>query len=134
MSIDYGGKRTGLAVTDPLQIIATSLETVPTQSLMTYLKNYLANEEVNAFVVGEPKHLNNIPSEIETEIIEFIHKLKQSFPGKMIYRIDERFTSKIAVQTMVMDGTKKKERRLKGNIDKISATLILQTYLDQIKK
>lgn len=130
LAIDYGEKRTGIAITDPLQIVASGLTTVDTNSLIDFLKNYCSEENVDLFVVGLPKKMNNQPSLSESLIKPFIIKLKSSFPKISIVRIDERFTSKIALRTMIDSGLKKKQRKNKSLIDQISATLILQSYLD----
>ncbi|MBT8265849.1 MAG: Holliday junction resolvase RuvX [Bacteroidia bacterium] len=129
VAIDFGVKRTGIAVTDELQIIASGLTTVKTAELMTFLKTYTSNESVELFIVGLPKQLNNDPSESEALILPFIESLTQNFPNIPIERVDERFTSKIAFQTMIDSGLSKKKRRDKGLIDEISATIILQSYL-----
>ena len=129
MAIDYGEKRTGLAVTDPVRIIATALTTVETPTLFKYIKDYCAREEVDEFVVGEAKHLDGRPSESMQYIESFVEKLKETFPDKKVARIDERFTSKIAFQTMIDSGLKKKDRRDKGMIDQIAATIMLQDYM-----
>ena len=131
LALDYGLKRIGLAVTDELQIIATGLETVRTNEIFTYLEEYLETEEVVLFLVGEPKQLNYSVSEVEKHIRPFIHKLKIKFPEIPVQRIDERFTSKMAFQAMIDGGLNKKQRQNKALIDKISATIILQTYLEQ---
>ena len=132
MAIDYGKVRTGLAVTDPVRIIATALATVETPTLLQYIKDYCAREEVDLFVVGEAKHMDNTPSESMQLIEPFVAKLKEMFPGKEVARVDERFTSKIAFQTMIDSGLNKKQRRDKGMIDQIAATLILQSYMNTI--
>ena len=129
LAIDYGLKRTGLAVSDELQIIASGLTTVPTHELMTFLKDYTTKESVELFLVGEPRQMDNTPSEAEVLILSFIVKLSKLFPAIPIKRVDERFTSKMAFQTMVDSGLKKKQRKNKALIDEISATLILQNYL-----
>jgi putative Holliday junction resolvase len=131
VAIDYGRKRTGLAVTDPLRIIATALETVPTNELLTFLKAYTQKETVDEFVIGMPKTLRNEDSENAPFVREFIVALKASFPGKPVYEADERFTSSIAQRAMIDGGMKKKDRQVKGNVDKISAVLILQAYMEQ---
>ncbi len=133
IALDYGKERTGIAITDELQLIASGLTTVKTKDLLPYLKEYVANEKVSCMVVGEPKQLNNIPSESEVLIQVFLDKLKASFPSIHIERQDERFTSKVAFQTMIETGVKKKRRQKKELIDEISATLILQSYLNRIK-
>ena len=129
MAIDYGRVRTGLAVTDPVHIIATALATVETPRLMQYLKDYCAREEVDLFVVGEARRMDGSPSESMALIEPFVEQLKAAFPGKEVARIDERFTSKMAFQTMIDSGLKKKDRRDKGMIDQIAATIMLQDYM-----
>ncbi|WP_417856347.1 Holliday junction resolvase RuvX [Xanthomarina gelatinilytica] len=129
LAIDFGKVRTGIAVTDELQLIASGLETVATKDLITFLKNYTATEQVELFVVGEPKQMNNEPSESEALIIPFLEKLTKAFPKIPIERVDERFTSKMAFQTMIDSGLSKKKRKNKALVDEISATLILQSYL-----
>lgn len=129
LAIDYGLKRTGIAVTDELQIIASGLTTVSTNDLIPFLQDYIKKEEIELFLIGEPKKLDNSPSESETLIIPFIKKLESVIPNIPIKRVDERFTSKIAFQTMIDSGLKKKQRKNKALIDEISATLILQSYL-----
>ncbi|MCL4141171.1 UNVERIFIED_CONTAM: hypothetical protein GTU68_040465, partial [Idotea baltica] len=121
-------KRTGLAVTDPLQIIATALETVPSTQVLAYLKKYTAAEDVDAFVIGDPKNLDGSETDATALVKNFVLSLEKTFPEKQVHLIDERFTSKMAVQSMIASGTKKKDRRVKGNIDKISATIILQDF------
>ncbi len=129
LAFDFGKVRTGIAVTDELQIIATGLTTVKTKDLFSYLKNYMQNESVELFLIGEPKQMNNEVSESEKLIIPFIKKLKEEFKNIPIKRVDERFTSKMAFQTMIDSGLSKKQRQNKALIDEISATIILQTYL-----
>ena len=129
MAIDYGVKRTGLAVTDPMRIIATALTTVETPQLMAFIKDYCAREEVDLFVVGEAKHMDNTPSQSMQLIEPFVESLKKAFPEKEVARIDERFTSKMAFQTMIDSGLKRKQRQNKGMIDRIAATIMLQDYL-----
>ena len=129
LAIDYGKKRTGLAVTDPLRIIATPLETVLTNELITYLAAYVKKETVDEFVVGMPKTLMNEDSEIAPLVRAFVEELKKIYPDKMIHLADERFTSRMAKQAMIDGGMKKKDRQVKGNVDKISATIILQSFL-----
>lgn len=131
LSLDYGTKRIGIAVTDELQIIASGLTTVDTKNIFSFLTEYLKKENVELFVVGEPKQLDNTASESEQFIKPFILKLSQTFPKIAIKRMDERFTSKIAFQTMIDSGLKKKQRQNKALIDEISATIILQSYLKQ---
>lgn len=134
LAIDYGEKRTGIAITDELQIIASGLTTVDTKKIFSFLTGYLKNENVELFIVGEPKQLNNTESESEQFIKPFILKLSQTFPKIPIKRVDERFTSKIAFQSMIDSGLKKKYRQNKALIDEISATIILQSYLQQNEK
>ena len=129
LAIDYGEKRTGIAVTDELQIIASGLITVKTDELIKFLIDYSNKEQVELFIVGLPKQMNNSNSESEKHIHSFLKRLKKSLPTIPIKRIDERFTSKIAFQTMIDSGLKKKQRRNKGLVDEISATIILQSYL-----
>ncbi|MCF7561760.1 Holliday junction resolvase RuvX [Sabulilitoribacter multivorans] len=129
LAIDYGTKRTGIAVTDELQIIASGLTTVNTKDLLLFLNDYIKNESVELFLIGEPKQMNNTASESESYIAEFIQKLEKQIPNIPITRVDERFTSKIAFQTMIDSGLKKSQRKNKALVDEISATLILQSYL-----
>ena len=129
LALDYGEKRTGIAVTDELQIIASGLITVKTDKLIKFLIDYTNKEQVELFIVGLPKQMNNSDSESEKHIHSFLKQLKKSSPKIPIKRIDERFTSKIAFQTMIDSGLKKKQRRNKGLVDEISATIILQSYL-----
>ncbi|QXP57710.1 Holliday junction resolvase RuvX [Cellulophaga sp. HaHa_2_95] len=132
VALDFGKVRTGIAVTDELQLIASGLSTVATKELIDFLKNYIATESVECIVVGEPKQMNNQVSESEALILPFLEKLKASFPTMRIERQDERFTSKMAFQTMIDSGLKKKQRRDKALVDEISATIILQAYLNRI--
>lgn len=129
MAIDYGQKRVGLAVTDELQMIANALTTVRTAEVLEYLKKYTLQEKVDCFVVGEPKQMNNTPSQSFQFIEPFIRALNKQFPGIPVKRMDERFTSRMAFQTMIDAGLKKKDRQNKELVDSISATLILQSYL-----
>ncbi|RLD26112.1 MAG: Holliday junction resolvase RuvX [Bacteroidetes bacterium] len=129
LAIDYGLKRTGIAVTDELQIIASGLTTVATNELIPFLKDYVVKESVELFLVGLPKQMNNEPSQSEEFINSFLKKLKVTFPKIPIERVDERFTSKIAFQTMIDGGLNKKQRKNKALVDQISATIILQSYL-----
>jgi len=133
LAIDYGQKRTGIAVTDPLRIIATALETVPSATLLPFLKTYLLKETVDEFVVGMPKTLLNEDSEIAPLVRRFVEELKKTFPDKPVHLADERFTSRMAQRAMIDGGMKKKDRRVKENVDKISATIILQSYMDTRK-
>jgi len=132
LAIDYGKKRTGIAVTDPLRIIATPLETVPTTSLLQFLAGYLQKETVDEFVVGMPKTLLNQDSETAPLVRAFVSELKKKFPEKTVHLADERFTSSMARQAMIDGGMKKKDRQVKGNVDKISATIILQSFLSAV--
>jgi|SRR5688500_134543 putative Holliday junction resolvase len=133
LAIDYGLKRTGIAVTDPLRIIATPLETVLTAELLSFLTLYTQKENVDEFVVGMPKTLKNEDSEIVPFIKKFVEHLKVKFPQKPVHLADERFTSSMAMQAMISGGMKKKDRQIKGNVDKISATIILQSFINSIK-
>ena len=133
IALDFGKQRTGIAVTDELQLIASGLTTINTKDLLQYLKEYTAKENIAGIVVGEPKQWDNTPSESEVSIQIFLKKLRTSFPLIPIDRQDERFTSKVAFQTMIDSGLKKKQRRNKELIDEISATLILQSYLNRIQ-
>lgn len=129
VAIDYGLKRTGIAVTDPLRIIATPLETVATTTLFEFLIAYAKKETIDEFVVGMPKKLSNEDSEIAPMVRKFVEELKLKFPEKIVHLADERFTSSMARKAMIAGGMKKKDRQVKGNVDKISATLILQSFL-----
>lgn len=133
IAIDYGTKRIGLAVTDPLRIIATALDTVPTSVFFEYLKKYLEKEEVECFIVGDPRNMDNTPSDISPMIVNFIKRLEKLYPQIPIKRVDERFTSKIAQQSMLLSGLKKSDRRKKEIVDKRSAVLILQSYMETNK-
>lgn len=133
IGIDYGRKRTGIAVTDPLKIFASPLATVKTNEFETFITGFLKNEQIDAFVIGYPVTLNNKPSESVKFIDPFIRKLEKSFPGKPVHRVDERFTSQIAMQTMIDGGIKKNDRRDKAAVDRISAAIILQSFLDKKK-
>lgn len=127
--IDYGAKRTGIAVTDPLQIIATALTTINTSNLLAFLQNYFTQEEVELILVGEPLGLNDEATHATPLVYAFVKNLKKQFPLIPVKLYDERFSSKMAVQAMIEMGMKKKERRIKGNIDQIAATIMLQEYL-----
>ena len=133
LALDFGQKRTGIAVTDELQLIASGLTTVSTSKLFDFLKDYVVTENVEKFIIGEPKQMNNTPSQSEALIVPFIGKLQKLHPEIPIERQDERFTSKLAMQSMIAGGVKKKKRRDKGLVDEISATIILQDYLNKIK-
>jgi putative Holliday junction resolvase len=130
--IDYGGKRTGLAVTDPLQIIATALATVLTKDLFTYLKEYFAKEQVDLILIGEPLNLDDTATHATPLVAEAVKRLLKEFPHIPLKKVDERFTSKMASRAMVEMGMKKKDRQVKGNIDQIAATIMLQEYLQSI--
>lgn len=132
LAIDYGKKRTGLAVTDPLKMIASGLTTVATHDLIPYLKKYLAQEAVELFLIGEPKNLDGSATHATPLVTECIRILEKNFPNVPIKKVDERFTSKMAFQTMIDSGLKKKDRQNKGLVDEISATIILQEYLRSI--
>ncbi|WP_370478126.1 Holliday junction resolvase RuvX [Tamlana flava] len=129
LALDFGTKRTGIAVTDELQIIASGLTTVNTDELLGFLKEYIGKEVVELFLIGEPKQMDNTASESEPYIKSFILKLEREFPNIPTKRVDERFTSKMAFQTMIDSGLKKNQRKNKALVDEISATLILQSYL-----
>ncbi|PWG05433.1 Holliday junction resolvase RuvX [Polaribacter aquimarinus] len=129
LAIDFGKKRTGIAVTDELQIIASGLTTVSTEVLIPFLKEYISKEKVELFLIGKPKQMDNSDSESEALIVAFLKKLQKEIANIPIQRVDERFTSKMAFQTMIDSGLKRKQRRNKGLIDEISATIILQSYL-----
>jgi putative holliday junction resolvase len=129
LALDFGTKRTGIAVTDELQIIASGLTTVPTSELLSFLDKYFSEENVELILLGEPKQMNNTPSESEVNIGDFLKKFTAKFPNKKVERVDERFTSKMAFQSMIDSGLKKKQRKNKALVDEISATIILQSYL-----
>ncbi len=133
IGIDYGTKRTGIATTDPLQIIVTALDTVHTSVLLDYLKTYCAKEEVEAFVVGEPLHLDGTPTHIAHLVKGFVRNLEKLFPDKKVVLHDERFTSEDAKKIILESGTKKKKRQDKALVDKVSAVLILQDYLGHLE-
>ena len=134
MAIDYGGKRCGVAVTDPMQIIATGLQMVPTQELMDFIKAYVAKEPVERFIIGEPKNLDNTPAQSAEMVNNFVKFLQRTFPALPVELLDERFTSKMASASMIASGMKKKDRQVKGNVDIISATIILQSYLEKVQR
>ena len=133
LSIDYGNVRVGLAVTDPLKIIATRLTTVPANDIWDFLADYFAREEVEMVLVGYPKQLNNEPSEAIRYINPFLKKFQVIYKDMPVKLMDERFTSKMAFQTMIDAGVKKKDRQNKATIDGVSATIILQSYLEEQK-
>ncbi|MGE5424030.1 MAG: Holliday junction resolvase RuvX, partial [Syntrophothermus sp.] len=132
IAIDYGQKRTGIAVTDELKIIATGLTTVPSVQIFQFLQNYMSENNVECIVVGENKQMNNTPSESARFIEPFVKKLGKTFPGIAIRRMDERFTSKMASRTLLDAGLKKKDRQNKALVDTVSAVIILQSYLETI--
>ncbi len=130
LAIDYGAKRTGLAVTDPMGIIATALDVVASHQLEQYLKDYFVKEEVLRVVIGMPKNTDGTATNATPLVQAFINRFKKVFPAKELILHDERFTSKMALAAMIAGGMKKKDRRVKGNVDKVSATIILQSYLE----
>ena len=132
VAIDFGGKRCGIAETDSLQIIASGLTTVETKNLQDFMMEYLQKEDVECMVVGEPRRLNDEMSTIEKSIEPFINFIKKRFPKLKIEREDERFTSKMAMESMIAGGVKKMKRRDKALVDKVSATLILQSYMERM--
>lgn len=129
LALDYGSKRTGIAITDELQLIASGLTTVATSELLDFLKKYIASEKVELVLVGEPKQKDGTHSNIEEEIQKFLKKFSEVFSDLEVKRVDERYTSKMAFQTMIDSGLKKKQRQNKALIDEISATIILQEFL-----
>lgn len=131
LAIDYGIKRTGIAVTDELQIIASGLTTVPSETLVKFLQEYFKKEEVISVLIGDPKQMNGQPSESAPLVEAFVEKFKTQFPDMKVIRVDERFTSKMAFQTMIDSGLKKKQRQNKALIDEISATIMLRDYLSR---
>jgi len=131
IGIDWGAKRIGLAVTDPLKIFSSPLATVAPAEFEEFIKTYLGSNEVDAFVVGYPVQMNNMPSKSVSQINPFIKKLKKNYPGKDVFLADERFTSQIALRTLIEGGVKKKDRQNKSLVDKISASLILQSFIDR---
>lgn len=130
VGIDYGSKRVGVATTDPLKMIASPLDTFHSKDVIEFLKSYHQAETIEAFAVGMPKNTNNEATNATPLVKGFITLLRKAFPSIPIHEVDERFTSKMALDTMITGGTKKKDRRNKGNIDKISAAIILQSYLE----
>lgn len=133
LAIDYGQKRVGLAVTDPLQIIANGLDTISAAEVLDYLKQYFAKEQVDKIIIGLPKQMSGEESESMKYIRPFVGQLQKAFPGMEIVYVDERFTSVLAHKAMLDGGLKKKARQDKALVDKISATIILQTYLESNK-
>jgi putative Holliday junction resolvase len=132
VALDFGIKRTGIAISDEMKMIASGLKTVDTRNLMGDLKKIIVEESVDTLVVGQPKHIDGKPMQLEKNILYFIEDIQTLFPSLIIKRIDERFTSKMAFQTMIDSGLKKKQRQNKGLVDEISATIILQNYLQYI--
>jgi putative Holliday junction resolvase len=129
LAIDYGMKRTGIAVTDDLQIIASGLTTIPSETAIPFLKDYFSKENVVKVLIGEPKQMNGQPSESTPIIEKFVSQFQKNFPDMKVERADERFTSKMAFQTMIDSGLKKQQRKNKALIDEIAATIMLQDYL-----
>lgn len=133
LAIDYGTKRTGIAVSDPLQIIATGLDTLATEKVLDFLQNYLKEEEVETIVIGEPMHWDDSPAQIAPQVNAFVRKLQTLFPAVTIVMQDERFTSQDAKKIILQSGAKKKKRQDKSLVDKVSAILILQEYLEKTR-
>lgn len=131
IAFDYGTKRIGIAVTDPLQIIATGLDTVHPKDIVDYLKKYLLSEQVEAFVIGNPKQMDGSPSESAQHVKGFSTTLKKTFPDIPQHWVDERFTSKLAHETIMQSGLKKQDRRNKERVDTIAATIILQYFMEE---
>jgi putative holliday junction resolvase len=129
LAIDYGFKRTGIAITDEMQIIASGLTTIASETAIAFLKDYFEKENVEKVLIGEPKQMNGEPSESAEIIEKFVNKFKGNFPKMPLERVDERFTSKMAFQTMIDSGLKKNQRKNKALVDEISATIMLQDYL-----
>jgi putative Holliday junction resolvase len=132
VALDFGMKRIGVAITDDLNIIASGLDTVSNENIISFLKNLISKNNINIIVVGKPMQKNNQPSDVEFEILKFIKKLKSNFPFIKLDRCDERFTSVIAKRVIIESGVNKTKRRNKSLVDKISATIILQSYLENI--
>ena len=133
LSIDYGAKRNGLAITDPQKMIATGLMGLHTKDLETFLKNYFLKEEVETVIIGHPTNLNDTETHATPLVQAFINRFKKVFPLMPIIKVDERFTSKLAVQSMVQTGMKKKDRQNKNLVDEIAATIMLQDYLESVR-
>jgi putative holliday junction resolvase len=133
LAIDYGSKRTGIAITDTEQIIASGLITIETSQVFIFLTNYFTKEDVECVVIGDPKNLDNTPAESAAGVREFIRRLKNKHPDMLLYMVDERFTSKMAFQTMIDGGLKKKDRRNKATVDMVSAAIILQSFMEMKK-
>ena len=132
LALDIGRKRTGVAATDPLRIIANGITTIPTHTVIDFLTDYFQKEHVDIIVIGYPRQMNNQPSEAVTYIQPVINRVKKVFPNMTIELVDERFTSKLAFQTMIDGGVKKKDRQNKALVDTISATIILQSYMESL--
>ena len=132
MAFDYGTKRIGIAVTDPLQIIATGLDTVHPKDIVDYLKKYMLTEQIERFIVGEPKQMDNTPSQSAQHVRGFVNLLKKTFPDIPISMLDERFTSKMATAAILASGRNKKDRQDKGLVDTVSATILLQLYMQTV--
>ncbi len=132
LAIDYGKKRTGIAVTDPMRIIASGLQTIDTQQLFVFLKEYFTQEKVEIVLIGEPKQMDGTPSESAEMIDSFVNEFSKQFPLIRVERVDERFTSKMASRTLIDSGLKKKKRQNKALLDEISATIMLQDYLNKL--
>lgn len=129
LAIDYGIKRTGIAVTDEMQLIATGLTTVPSETALAFLSGYFSKEKVSTVLIGEPRQMNGQPSQSAPLIEKFVEQFKKTFPEMKVERADERFTSKMAFQTMIDSGLKKKQRQNKALVDEIAATIMLQDFL-----
>jgi putative Holliday junction resolvase len=134
IAIDYGKKRTGLAVSDPLKMIAGGLTTVSSHEVVAYIKDYVKDQEVELFILGDPRQMNYEPSENKMRVEKFKEKLQKAFPEIEIKMVDERFTSVLAHQTMIQGGLKKIKRQNKELVDKLSATILLQTYLESTRR
>lgn len=132
LSIDYGGKRTGIAVSDPLQIIATGLPTIQSSELISFLKSYFLKEEVEKIIIGLPKNWDDTDTHGTPLVLAAIEKIKKNFPAIPVQTVDERYTSKMAKDAMLAMGMKKKDRRVKGNVDEIAATILLQEYMQNL--
>ena len=132
IGVDVGQKRTGIALSDPTGVFASPIETLPTAKIIDYIKNYTAKEKLSAFVVGYPRNMDNTPSEAAKYVEEVLARLKKHFPEIPVILEDERFTSKLAMRSLIDSGVKKMDRRDKSAVDKVSAALILQSYLDRI--
>lgn len=131
LGIDFGTKRIGLAVTDPLQIFASPLATINPADFNRFITDYMKSEVIDEFVIGYPVRMNNTPSDVVKHIDPFIRKLKKLYPGKQVHLVDERFTSQMAFRAMIDGGLKKKDRQDKQIVDRISASIILQSFLDK---